>query len=106
MRGLRRVEGGTINTPLEPLCADCLGIESRVWGERRMNHAPPSTDTLVDYDTDQVLYVVLCPRCNGTGMTSWGMCFGCMGERYSVINPRGVRAIARWWQTYQQNRTE
>jgi hypothetical protein len=103
--GLRKGEGFTHETPFEPLCRDCTDIHLRVWGQENLSQmGPPDKDTL--RAGDDVLYVVLCTRCNGTGMTPWGLCNQCIGLRHTVVDPKGVRRTARWWQTYQQNRTK
>lgn len=104
--GLRLVEGGTINTPLDPLCKDCTEIHLRVWGNQGLSPMSPGEKTSSTED-GLTLYVVLCPRCDGTGR--WmgdGMCRECSGYRYSLLDTKGVRRTARWWQTYQQNRTK
>jgi hypothetical protein len=99
VKGLRFVEGGTENTPYDPLCGDCTGIERRVWGNRRLTMFEPEPHPL-DGGT-----LVLCPRCNGEGrIEPYGLCFRCQGERYDYLDATGVRRTARWWQTYQQNR--
>jgi hypothetical protein len=101
---LRNAEGGTANTPAEPLCADCAGIWSRVWAGRLSAMSPPPEDTWLD-EGGQRFYVVLCPRCGGTGAVLGGLCFACIGMRWVALDAAGVRRTARWWETYQQNRT-
>ena len=103
---LRHVEGGTHDTPLDPLCEECAGIELRVWGKERLSILSPGTRHSIS-ENGVTLYVVLCGRCNGTGrFLGDGYCFACAGARYDLIDPKGVRRTARWWQTYQQNRTK
>lgn len=104
--GLRRPENGTIDTPLEPLCADCTGITRRVWGPARLPEyaQPPEGGTYTIPETGEKLHVVICPRCGGTGLVFGGSCFECGGNRWTFLSERSVRRTARWWQTFQQNR--
>lgn len=56
-------------------------------------------------------YAFLCPRCNGSGhvymsaRTPDTYCFSCGGFGWIIRDREGVVRTARWWSTYQQNRT-
>lgn len=120
-RAEERVYGLLLNEnrtmPEKPLCRDCADMYLRVWGETQGSERsplsmwwPPEHDLIVDDPNDdgvlRELYVVLCPRCNGTGLVDGRSCFQCFGARYSFVDDKGIQRTARWWQTFQQNRTE
>lgn len=97
--------GQSIDLPLEPLCTDCTAIERRVWGERRLPGIgqPPEKARIVT-EAGEVWYAVLCFRCGGAGTVLGGQCFQCRGQRWSWVNENNIRRVARWSQTFQQNR--
>lgn len=100
------LENVTLALKVEALETKCAAIEHRVWNDptRLSMFRVPETDTVIDED-GEVLHVVLCPRCNGAGKVSFGWCYACIGARWTLQSDKGVRRTARWWQTYQQNRT-
>lgn len=106
--GLRQPEdasGQRVGLPFEPLCTDCTAIERRVWGERRLpgGAQPPERGRTVT-EAGEVWYAVLCFRCNGAGTVLGGHCFECQGRRWTWVTDKNVRRVARWSQTFQQNR--
>lgn len=97
----------------DALCINCFAIALRVWGEKhpQVSLARLGPESVTDTDPDMIgsgpaRHAVrrLCPRCGGTGMTQWGFCFDCLGERWCYVDVTNVRRVARWWQTFQQSR--
>lgn len=86
-------------------------MAQRVWGPEgtavvRLAPVGEPSVSFVDPNTGLPDLAVrrICSRCNGTGATPWGWCFECLGERWTYVYLRQVRRVARWSQTFQQNR--
>jgi hypothetical protein len=112
MAGTRRDygKGATFDSPADPLCTECFEMLQRVWGDTGSDSVSlcPVGPSVIYSEHDpegrDPGMRRLCPRCGGKGVTPWGSCFDCMGERWVYVFLKGVRREARWSQTYQQNR--
>lgn len=51
-------------------------LDDLIWGERTERTAPPAA-----YAAVQATYSQPCSKCAGSGMTRWGTCFRCKGQK-------------------------
>lgn len=96
--------------PADALCVECYSVAERVWGKGGTSRVslkqigPPTMYADDDTGHRDPLRRRVCPRCNGTGIVLGGFCFACYGDRWCYVSTRSVRRVARWSQTFQQNR--
>lgn len=90
------------------LCNGCLLDRLR---EKPTEGIPMRWKVSEEYKNGKHDYAFLCPRCNGTGhvymsaRTPDTYCYGCGGYGWIIRDREGTQRTARWWSTYQQNRT-